>query len=173
MKRPRPPLTDKDLTLACLKATPKQQLAPDENLALEYLAGKFEKDEHGRITHKFHEPGSEEEARSRAALIKLLREHRELNPVIRFCLAELLDPDSPMEERTFTIANRRSGPQPRHPLTIEIARFIAWQIADGRKMESIKEEAKNLYGVSMSTIDRAWADHKDSDLIGPMWKWAI
>ena len=113
MKRPRPPLTDKDLTLACLKATPKQQLAPDENLALEYLVGKFVKDEHRKITYKFHKSGSEEEARSRAALIKLLREYRELNPVIRFCLAELLDPDSPIEERTFTIANRRSGRQPR------------------------------------------------------------
>ena len=114
MKRPRPPLTDKDLTLACLKATPKQQLAPDENLALEYLVGKFVKDEHGKITYKFHKSGSEEEARSRAALIKLLREYRELNPVIRFCLAELLDPDSPMEERIFTIANRRPGRQPCH-----------------------------------------------------------
>ena len=177
MKRSRLPkdqhLTDKDLTLACLKATPKQQLTPDENLALEYLVGRFVKDEHGKITYKFHKSGSEEEARSRAALIKLLREYRELNPVIRFCLAELLDPDSPIEERTFTIANRRSGPQPRHALMIEIARFIALQIADGGKMESIKEEAKNLYGLSMSTIDRAWADHKDSDLIGPMWKWAI
>ena len=90
--------------------------------------------------------------------------------MIRFCLAELLDPDSQIEERTFTIANRRSGPQPRHALMIEIARFIALQIADGGKMESIKEEAKNLYGLSMSTIDRAWADHKDSELIGPMWK---
>ena len=173
MKRPRPPLTDKDLTLACLKATPKQQLAPDENLALEYLVGKFVKDEHGKITYKFHKSGSEEEARSRAALIKLLREYRELNPVIRFCLAELLDPDSPMEERIFTITNRRPWRQPCHALTIEIARFIALQIADGRKMESIKEEAKNLYGVSVSKIERAWADHKDSDLIGPMWKWAI
>jgi len=117
MKRPRHPpdqhLTGKDLTLACLKATPKQQLAPDENLALEYLVGKFVKDEHGKTTYKFHKSGSEEEARSRAALIKLLREYRELNPVIRFCLAELLDPDSPIEERTFTIANRRSGRQPR------------------------------------------------------------
>ena len=93
--------------------------------------------------------------------------------MIRFCLAELLDPDSPMEERTFTIANRRPGPQPRHALMIEIAWFIALQIADGQKMESVKQEAKELYAVSMSTIDRAWADHKDSELIGPMWKWVI
>ena len=177
MKRPRLPkhqhLTDKDLTLACLKATPKQQLAPDENLALEYLVGKFVKDHHDKITYKFHKPGSEEEARSRAALIKLLREYRELNPVIRFCLAELLDPDSPMEERIFTITNRRPWRQPCHALTIEIARFIALQIAEGRKVESAKQEAKDLYRDSMSTIERAWADHKDSDLIGPMWKWAI
>jgi len=69
--------------------------------------------------------------------------------VIRFCLAELLDPDSPMEERTFTIANRRSGAQPRHALMIEIARFIALQIADGRKMESVKQEAKDLFRDSM------------------------
>ena len=93
--------------------------------------------------------------------------------MIRFFLAELLDPNSQLEERTFTIANRRSGPQPRHALMIEIARFIALQIAEGRKVESAKQEAKDLYRDSMSTIERAWADHKDSDLIGPMWKWAI
>jgi hypothetical protein len=133
----------------------------DVRLALEYLAGKFEKDEHGRITHKFHEPGSEEEARSRAALIKLLREHRELNPVIRFWLAGLLDPDSQLEERTFTIANRRSGRQPRHALMVSIALFIALEIAGGRKIESVKEEAKDLYRVSMSTVDRSWTDYKD------------
>jgi hypothetical protein len=155
-------LTDEELTLAYLKA--------DERLALEYLVGKFEKDEHGKITHKFQEPGSEEEARSRAALIKLLREYRELNPVIRFSLAGLLDPDSQYQERKFTIENRRSGPQPRHALMIQIAWFIAMKIADGQKMESVKQEATELYAVSMSTIDRAWADHKNSKLIGPMWK---
>lgn len=44
------------------------------------------------------------------------------------------------------------------------------KIADGEKMEATKEAAKELYGVSMSTVDRAWADHKNSELIGPMWK---
>jgi len=127
-------------------------------------------DEHGKITHKFHEAGSEEETRSLAALVKLLREHRELHPFIRSKLAELHDPNSQLEERTFTIANRRSGPQPRHSFMIAIAWSIALQIADGRKMESAKEWAKDVYGVSRSTIDRAWADHKDSELIGPMWK---
>jgi DNA-binding transcriptional regulator YhcF (GntR family) len=53
---------------------------------------------------------------------------------------------------------------------IQIAWSIALQIADGQKMESVKQEAKDFYGVSMSTIDRAWADHKDSELIGPVWK---
>jgi hypothetical protein len=134
---------------------------PDVSLALEYLVGKFVKDEHGKIAHKFHEPGSEGEARSRAALIKLLREPRELHPVIRFFLAELLDPNSQLEERTFTIANRRSGRQPHHALMVAIAVFITLEIAGGRKMESVKQEAKDLYRVSMSTVDRAWAEHKD------------
>jgi hypothetical protein len=163
MKRSRPPkhLTDKEAW---------RYLKADENLAFEYLAGKFVKDEHGKITHKFHKPGSEEETRSRAALVKLLREPRqELHPFIRSSLAELLDPDS-LEEGTFTIANRRPGPQPRHAFMIAIAWFIALQVADGRKMESVKEQAKDHYRVSMSTIDRTWADHKDSELIGPMWK---
>ena len=175
MKRSRPPKhqhpTDKEAWryLKADEITAWRYLKADENLAFEYLAGKFVKDEHGKITHKFHESGSEEEARSRAALIKLLREHRELHPFIRSSLAELLDPDS-LEERTFTIANRQSGRQPRHAFMIAIAWFIALQVADGRKMESVKEQAKDHYRVSMSTIDRAWADHKDSELIGPMWK---
>ena len=139
-------------------------LNADENLALEYFDGKFEKDDRGKMIHRFHEPGSEEEARSRAALIKLLRESRELSPRIRFRLADLLDPDS-QEERTFTIANRRSGRQPHHALMKQIAWFIALKIAHGEKMEATKEAVKELYGVSMSTVDRAWADHKNSELI--------
>ena len=150
-------LTDEELTLAYLNA--------DENLALEYLDGKFEKDDRGKMIHRFHEPGSEEETRSRAVLIKLLRESRELSPRIRFRLADLLDPDSQYEERTFTIANRRSGPQPHHALMKQIAWFIALKIAHGEKMEATKEAVKELYGVSMSTVDRAWADHKNSELI--------
>ena len=155
-------LTDEELTLAYLKR--------DENLALEYLVGKLEKGEHGKIDHKFHEPGSEEETRSRAALIKLLRNLRELSPAIRFALAGLLDSDSQYVERKITIENRRPGPQPHHALDIEIAWFIAVEIAAGEKMEAVKEAAKQRYAVSMSTIDRAWADHKDSELIGPVWK---
>jgi hypothetical protein len=134
----------------------------DEELALEYLAGKFEKDQRGQITHRFHQPGSKAEAESRAALIRLLRTHQqELSPMIRFRLAALLDPDSHYEERTFTIENRRPGPQPRHALMIAIAYCIAVEIAAGRKMEAAKEAAKERYGVSMSTVDRAWIDHKD------------
>jgi hypothetical protein len=175
MKRPRAPKhqhpTDKEAWryLKADELTAWRYLNADENLAFEYLAGKFMKDEHGKITHRFHKPGSEEEARSRATLVKLLREPGELHPFIRSSLAELLDPDS-LEERKFMITNRRSGKQPRHAFMIAIAWSIALQIADGRKIESVKQEAKDLYGVSMSTINRAWVDHKDSELIGPMWK---
>jgi hypothetical protein len=56
---------------------------------------------------------------------------------------------------------------------IEIARFIALEIAKHGKIEAAKEAAKERYAASMSTVERAWADHKDSDLIGPMWKWVI
>ena len=166
MKRRHPlhqHLTDEQLTLA--------YLAADEKFALEYLAGKFGRDQRGKITHRFHESGSEEEARSRAALIRLLRRHHQpLSPMIRFRLAALLDPGHQYEERTFTIENRRAGPRPRHALMIQIAWFIALEIADGRKIESAKALAKERHAVSMSTIDRAWADHKNSELIGPVWK---
>jgi hypothetical protein len=140
---------------------------PEVALALEYLVGKLAKDERGTITHKFHEPGSEAEARSRATLVKLLRGPGELHPVIRFSLAELLDPKSPLEERIFTIANRQSGRQPHHALMVAIAVFILLETAGGRKMESVKQAAKDLFDVSMSTVDRAWTDHKDglNDLV--------
>lgn len=146
-------------------------LKADENFALEYLAGKFGRDQHGQITHKFYKPGSEEEARSRAKLIRLLRGHHQpLSPMIRFRLAALLDPGHQYEERTFTIKKRRVGARPRHALMIQIAWFIALEIADGRKIEFAKELAKERHGVSMSTVDRAWAKHKNSELIGPVWK---
>jgi hypothetical protein len=114
------------------------------------------------ITHKFHKPGSKAEAEGRAALIRLLRRHYQpLSPMIRFRLAALLDPNHRYEERIFTIKKRRPGAQPRHAFMIEIARFIAVETAAGRKMESAKEAAKQRYGVSMSTVDRAWSNHKD------------
>jgi hypothetical protein len=137
----------------------KRRRPTDEELALEYLAGKFGK---RGITHKFHKPGSKGEAVSRAALIRLLRRHYEpLSPMIRFSLAGLLDPDSQYQERTFTIVSRRPGARPRHAFMIEIARFVAVKTAAGDKIESVKEAAKQRYGVSMSTVDRAWSDHGD------------
>jgi hypothetical protein len=90
--------------------------------------------------------------------------------MIRFRLAALLYPNHRYEERTFAIVNRRPGMQPRHALMIEIAWFIAVEIAAGRKVESTKEAAKERYRVSMSTVDRAWKEHRDSELIGPIWK---
>ena len=134
---------------------------PDVALALEYLCGELVEDERGRISHKFHAPGSAEETRSRDALVKLLRGPGELHRAIRFMLAELIDLENPQEERIFTIANRQSGPQPHHFLMVAIATFILLETAGGRKIESVKQAATNLFDVSMSTVDRAWANHKD------------
>jgi hypothetical protein len=142
----------------------------DEELALEYLAGKIEQGPDEKISHKYHEPGTEEEQASREALIRLLRGYRPLSSMIRWRLAALLDPDAKSEERKFTIENRKGGEQPHHVIAIAIAWFIAAEIATGRKLESAKEEAKERYGVSLSTVERAWHDHKNSRLIRPIWE---
>ena len=76
-------------------------------------------------------------------------------------LAELIDPFSQLEERIFRIANRRPGPQPHHALMATIAMFIVMETGGGRKIESAKEDATNVFSVSMSTVDRAWAEHKE------------
>jgi hypothetical protein len=161
--------TDKPITKRRRRVT-KRRHPTDEELAPEYLAGKFKK-RRGQVSHKFHKPGSRAEAESRAALIRLLRAYQQpLSPMLRSRLAALLDQDHPYEERMFVIENRRSGPQPRHALMIEVARFIAIEIAKGQPMKSTKEKAGQCYGVSARTVDRAWAEHGNSELIGPIWK---
>ena len=141
-----------------------------EELALEYLGGKFEKDEHGHIVHKFHAPGSDEETAGREALVWLLKSQLDLSVALRHQIAALLDPTAQWQERKFTIENRRPGPQPHHAIMIQIAWFIAIEIASGRPIESAKEAAKEQTGLSLSTIERAWSDHKEAEFIAPIWK---
>ena len=58
-----------------------------EELALEYLGGKFEKDEHRHIVHKFHAPGSDEETAGREALVWLLKSQLDLSVALRHQIA--------------------------------------------------------------------------------------
>jgi hypothetical protein len=144
-----------------------------EALALEFLGGKISQAPDGTIFLKYHELGSEEERAAREALIKLLRGREPLSNVLRWRLAGLLDPAAKFEERKFTIENREGGKQPHHVIAIAIAQFIAIAIAPqggSQKLESVKEAAKDRFGVSLSTVERAWRDHKNSPLIRGIWE---
>jgi hypothetical protein len=141
----------------------------DEDLALEFLAGKIEQSPKGQISHTFHDPGSDGESAARAALLRLLRSRQPLSEMIRWRLAALLDPAHSLEERKFTIENRQAGQQPHHVIALEIARYIAAEAATGRQIESAKEAAKDRYAVSLSTVERAWREHKNSKLVGSIW----
>ena len=101
--------------------------------------------------------------------MRLLRDHEPLSSIIRWRLAALLDPAHQFEERKISIENRASGPQPHHAISIEIARFVAAEASTGRQIEFAKEAAKDRYAVSLSTVERAWRDHKNSELIKPIW----
>jgi hypothetical protein len=145
----------------------------DEELAFEYLGGKVEQNERGQIVHKFHEPGSDGETAAREALVRLLKGDRDLSVGLRHRIAALLDPTAQWEEeRKFTIENRRPGPRPHHAIMLEVAWFIALEVAAGRQIESAKEAARERYGFSLSTVERAWSDHKETALIAPIWKQA-
>jgi hypothetical protein len=85
-------------------------------------------------------------------------------------LAGLFDPDSKYHEREFVIRNRRSSKQPRHALKLQIALFIAQEIARDIPIESAKQAATEGFAVSMSTVERAWREHKESKIIGRVWK---
>ena len=85
-------------------------MGSDEELALDFLAGRTEESE-GRVSHKYLEPDGDEENAARAALLRLLRSHQPLSGMLRWRLAALLDPEHTLEERKFLIQNRQPGKQ--------------------------------------------------------------
>jgi hypothetical protein len=142
----------------------------DEELASEFLAGKREQSAAGQITHCYLDPGSPEEIASLQALARLLRGDAALSVTLRFRLASLFDPETKFETRKFAIENRHRGPQPDHFVEIEIAIFIAEAVASGVQMKVAQADAVQRYRVSNSTVERAWRDHKNSELVRPLWQ---
>jgi hypothetical protein len=134
-------------------------MGSDEELALDFLAGRLEESE-GRVFHKYLEPDGDEENAARAALLRLLCSHQPLSGILRWRLAALLDPEHTLEERKFVIQNRQPGKQPHRIITLEIARFIAEMVATGCKVDSAVVAAAKRFATSERTVWRAWSDHK-------------
>jgi hypothetical protein len=141
----------------------------DEELALEFLAGKFEESE-GQVFHKYLEADSKEEGAARDALLRLLRSPQPLSNTLRWRLAALLDPAHTLEERKFLIQNRQAGSQPHNVIALEMARFIAETVATGCKVDAAVAAAAARYAASERTVWRVWSDHKWSPLIRPIWE---
>lgn len=138
--------------------------ARDEQLAIVYLAGMV-RESKGVVSHEYVEPGSNIETDAKAALARMLRGDRPLPDFIRWRLAALFDPDS-SDERQFSIANRRRGERAKPFVALEIARYVAGNLpAFGDKLDAVQQAAADRYSVSLRTVQRAWAENKDSPLV--------
>jgi hypothetical protein len=132
----------------------------DEELALEYLEGKWEHIQ-GCDVFKIIRPNSAQEKRARQALARLLRQPGKVSPSILYWLATLIDPaPQRFQTRQFAIVQRGRGVPPNFGRDIGIARYIAEQKEGGMKIDLVVSSAARLYRVSSAQAYRAWRKHR-------------
>jgi hypothetical protein len=137
----------------------------DEQLAFEFLAGRFEETQIGQVSFEYLAGDKEQEAR--AALVRVLRGDQPLSHNVRFRLAALFDTAHSLEEREFRISFRSKG-RPNNAIALEIALYIAAEIALSANLRRAMGSAADRYNVSSATVWRAWSDHKGSELVRQM-----
>src|SRR5262249_8959731 len=143
-----------------------------ERLAMEFLDGQFIDGPNG-WSHRYLEPGSDEELKARHALVLLLVSEAPLRDYIRQRLACLFTPagralrplgrpapvQNTWETRELVFKNRAPGNQPEHMRDFEIAKYVACKLADGIKLEAAIQESMARFGVKRPTAFRAWEAH--------------
>jgi hypothetical protein len=132
----------------------------DEDLAIEYL-GCEAIDRDGVIEFVYVEPGSDRETECITALCRLLSNiNQEISFGLRMRLATLFDPKALIERRQLVMQpRRRGGPnEPSDARNVAIARYLAAEVNAGEKLDSAVRAAELGYGVSRSTVMRAWRD---------------
>ncbi|MCK1440800.1 hypothetical protein IVB43_00005 [Bradyrhizobium sp. 48] len=151
--------TDFEKRIAAAEQEAADEVANTERLAHAFLAGELRTSDDGKLSHSYLTPGSAQELAAQAALVQLLRSSSPLSSAIRHRLAALLDPSSRWEARKLAMKNRTGGKQPNHVVDLEIARDVAAEVVEGLKVEAAVAGASHRYGVSESTVWRAWKDH--------------
>jgi hypothetical protein len=134
----------------------------DEVLASEFLTGLWFGGRGGQRRYVYVKARSDREREARAALARLLGKlDRELSHNIRARLAALIDPEAVDEPRELVI-QKRSGRQPNRIRDVQIAFDIAAAGNIGSKMADVAwEDTAKRYGVSVSTVKRAWSEHQE------------
>jgi hypothetical protein len=129
----------------------------DELLIAAFLGG-FGATVNGRDVYKYFEPEDPDDRAARVALAKLLRSKKPLRNGLRRALADLFDPLAKGEPRKLIIVSRRRGRRPK-PIGQEIARELTASVAGGSLLKSAVQDAMERYGISESTVMRAWSKY--------------
>jgi hypothetical protein len=139
----------------------------DYELAFEFLSGRVTTTD-GKISHVYL--CGEEEREAQAALVRLLRSHRDLGPMFRWRLAGLFDPGALDDRQLVFEARHRGEPGWSEWTHLEIARVVGERAASGLQLKAAKSKALELFGVPLRTVERAWRKHKTSPLVADLFK---
>lgn len=135
-----------------------------QKLAMEFLTGVRVRDSDGHETHRYLEPGSDEELMARMALCYLIWQSN-LHESIRLHLIMLLNPvDSELELRKLVFRFRSRGKRSDGVRDRRLAIDVALKVALGTKVEAAIQEVMTAYGVTRSTAFRIWEKHGKSFL---------
>jgi hypothetical protein len=115
---------------------------------------------------RYIRPGTQRERDARAALARLLCSKQQLTDPIRFALGVLLDPRQNTRPYGLVLRNLKGGRQ-LSGLEDAIASHIAKRRIAGVLHKIAVQEAIEKYGVSQSTVDRAWRH------IGDFWLYKL
>jgi hypothetical protein len=117
---------------------------------------------HGGI--EYLKPGSFEERSGRQALARLLRSSQPLSRIVRYMLANLVDPEAG-DTRAILLMRRTRARLPASIRDHDIAYFIAWRVENGTAMKVAKLDAQDYAKerfnkkISVTTVNRAWSKH--------------
>jgi hypothetical protein len=87
-------------------------------------------------------PGSFEERSGRQALARLLRSSQPLSRIVRYMLANLVDPEAG-DTRAILLMRRTRARLPASIRDHDIAYFIAWRVENGTAMKVAKLDAQD------------------------------
>jgi hypothetical protein len=132
----------------------------DQERIVNLLSGRVVRNKRGLPQVVYLKEGSAEELEARRALARVLRTSKPLDLGLRFCIADLIDPDNDGDGRRIRFEQSRKGKPSNALAEREVAKSIWLQVQAGVKTESAIKSATQEFGLQRSRILEIWGHWK-------------
>jgi len=123
------------------------------------LDGFVKQDSRGRLRQTYLRAGTREEKDARRALANLLRTDGNLDRGLRDSLANLFEPDPPVQ-RKIQIVNRGRGKLVDHVAATQVVKHMADEIRGGSGVNAAIASAADKFSMSDEMVKRIWGRYR-------------